>query len=149
LRAQGMTNEGNRFTARARLMEERALRHAVTLRWQSRRMLPTLRALSRWSGSAVQGMATGYGEHPVRAITWGVGTLAFFALLFTLVTPGSLNPGTALVVSGGALLGRGYVTAPQLLIAPGWPAALALVEAAIGTTLELLFVLALARKTQG
>ncbi|MBA3823581.1 MAG: pentapeptide repeat-containing protein [Ktedonobacterales bacterium] len=149
LRAQGMTTEGNRFTARARLMEERALWHEVALRWQARRALPALGALGRWSGGAVQGLATGYGEHPSRAIAWGLGMLVLFALLFMAVIPGQISLGTALVTSGGALLGRGYVTVPQLLLTPGWPAALALIESAIGTTLELLFVLALARKTLG
>jgi uncharacterized protein YjbI with pentapeptide repeats len=149
LRAQGMFTEGNRFTARARYMEERALWHDVALRWQSRRAFPALGMTFRWAGSAVQGMATGYGEHPARALAWGLFIFALFGMLFMLVTPGGIGLGTALVTSGGALLGRGYVTVPQLLVAPGWPAALALVEAAIGTTLELLFVLALARKTLG
>ena len=149
LRAQGMTTEGNRFTARARYMEERALWHEAALRWQGRRAIPTLFAVGRWSGSAIQGMVTGYGEQPARAIGWAAATLALFALLFMLVTPKNISIGQALVTSGGALLGRGYVTVPQVLLAPGWPAALALAEAAIGTTLELLFVLALARKTLG
>ncbi len=149
LRAQGMSTEGNRFTARARLMEERALWHEVVLRWQARRAIPALTALSRWGGGAVQGISTGYGEHPARAVAWGLATLALFAALFMVVVPGHPSVGTALLTSGGALLGRGYVTVPQLLLAPGWSAALALVESAIGTTLELLFVLALARKTLG
>ncbi len=147
LRAQGLSGEGNRFTARARLMEERALWAETTIRWQARRVLPAARSAGRWCGAALQGSVTGYGEHPTRALVWLLAALFGFAALFMVASPEHPNAGMALILSGGALLGRGYVSIPQAVVAPGWPAFLAISEAAIGTVLEILFVLGLARKT--
>jgi uncharacterized protein YjbI with pentapeptide repeats len=147
LRAQGLSNDGNRFMARARLMEERALWAETTTRWRGRRVLPALRSAARWSGSAMQGAVTGYGEHPARALLWLLGALLGFAALFMVLAPTHPSAGTALVLSGSALLGRGYVSVPQAIVTPGWPALLAVVEAGLGTVFEILFVLGLARKT--
>lgn len=149
LRAQGMTPDGQRLVARARLMEERALWAEARTRWQSRRLVPMLTSARRWAGSALQGMVTGYGEHPGRAVAWGLGVWLAFAAAFAWVAPGHHPFGPALLLSGSALLGRGYAQVPEVLVTPGLPSLLALAEAALGTILELLLVVGLARKTVG
>jgi uncharacterized protein YjbI with pentapeptide repeats len=147
LRAQGLTAEGNRFTARARYMEERALAAETRIRWQGRRVFPAIRSAWRWVRYAIQGAVTAYGERPARALFWLAGVFVICAVLFMLISPGHPTFGTALLLSGSALLGRGYAAIPQAVVAPGWSSLLAILEAGVGTVLELLFVLALARKT--
>jgi hypothetical protein len=92
---------------------------------------------------------TGYGEQPARALGWGIGVLALFALLFTFTAATPVTFGAALLTSGSALLGHGYTEVPALAAAPSLVTMLTIVESACGTVLELLFILALARKTQG
>ncbi len=146
LRGQGMTADGNRFTARSRYMEERAFWAEAASRWQARRLFPALRSAARWAMNALQGSVTAYGERPGRAILWMIGALLLFAVLFMLTMPGHPGLGPSLLLSGSALLGRGYATIPEAVVAPGWPSVLAVVEAGVGTTLEIIFAIALARK---
>ncbi len=146
LRGQGMSAEGSRYLARARIMESCALAAEVRERWRSHRYLAALFGFVRWVGATIQGAVTGYGEHPVWVVGWAVVALFLFAALYVI---NGVQLGTALLASGSALIGRGYVQAPDLLSAPGVIGVLTLVESAVGTILELLFVLALARKTLG
>ncbi len=145
IRAQGMTAAGNRFAARARLMERRSMWSETRDRWLARRYLPMAVSASRWLGSFTQGVTTGYGERPVWAVGWAAICGLICALLFAALMPG-LGLGGALALSFGALLGRGFAQLPALFSSPGLVSALALAEAATGAVLELLFVLALARK---
>lgn len=149
LRAQGLTIESARFLGRARHMEERALWAQVRDRWQGRRYWPTLTGTLRWLMHSIEGSVTAYGEHPIWALGWALAVMALFAGVFEFVAPTHPEPGTALMLSGSALLGRGYATVPGLFVAPGLISFLSVLEAGIGTALMLLFVLALARKTQG
>lgn len=149
LRAQGLTIEGARFLGRARHMEERALWARVRDRWQGRRYLPTLTGTVRWLMHTSEGSITAYGEHPIWAVGWAFAALVVFAGLFMALAPTHPDPATALLLSGSALLGHGYATIPGLLVTPGVISFLSVAEAGVGTALMLLFVLAIARKTQG
>lgn len=149
LRAQGMTPEGHRFAARARQMEERALWAETRDRWRGRRYLPTLVSAIRWLATASQGAVTAFGQRPLLALGWGAITWVIFACILSFLTAEHPDIGTALILSGGALVGRGYVSVPDLALAPGLPAFLSVIEALIGTLLELLGAITLARKTLG
>jgi uncharacterized protein YjbI with pentapeptide repeats len=148
LRAQGMTAEGQRLTARARVMEERALWAESANHWKARRRVPATLSFVRGLGNAVQGVLTAYGERPGRALLWGLGAWLFFAGLL-LFAPDHPPFGLTLLWSGSALVGHGYTQLPTIFVQPGFIATLGLIEAGVGTLLELLFVVGLVRKTIG
>lgn len=147
LRMQGMSDDGQRLLARARRMEERALYAALRERWRERAIWPTMHAARRWSGAAIQGITSGYGAHPARAIGWALGVFVCGALLNIWLLPGHPNLSASLVISGANLFGHGYFALPGALSRPDWPSVIAISEAALGTLLFLLFALGLARKT--
>jgi uncharacterized protein YjbI with pentapeptide repeats len=148
VRTQGLTGAGNRFTARARHMERHALWSEMRDRWVGRRLWPATVSAARWLGALTQGLVTGYGEHPIWVAGWALLLTFLFSVLFALLTPG-LNFGAALLLSAGTLLGRGFTRLPGIFAAPGLVSFLAIAESAVGIVLEVLFALALARKTQG
>jgi uncharacterized protein YjbI with pentapeptide repeats len=147
LRAQGLNPEGDHYAARARLMERKSMRALQRENWRGRRVGPTIVYALRWLNSFIQGMVTGYGEHPARAIIWAAGIALVIAPFYTLILPSHPDLLMALLLSVSSLLGHGYASLPELFTSDYLMPLISIFESIIGTVLILLFTLALARKT--
>lgn len=143
LRAQGLSADGQRFLARARQMESRALASLAGAEWRGGQYHRATLIAARWLIENAPGALTAFGARPTRALGWAVLLAVAFAGLQWLAAPlHALSFGGALLLSLGALVGRGFF-APT---APGLPDLLAILESVLGTVLILTLLLALARR---
>lgn len=146
LRAQGIADDGVRFLARARTMEERAQRATIVDRWSARAYLGAMVAATGWLGTVLQGLVTAHGYHPARAFSWAAFVVILFAPIYMLVIPQQPTIYSALLLSVAALLGHGYILLAAAAIVPSLATLIALLESFCGTVLIVLFAVAFARK---
>lgn len=147
LRAQGISEEGNRFLARSRHMETIARWRETRESWKAHRWGRMLHGLLRWMSHATEGALTGYGEHPFWVLGWAIGIIMICAGLFTLVSGGTISLNNALLLSSSELLGHGFADIPLLNASASIVPYISILEAIIGSVLLLVFVLALSRRT--
>ncbi len=143
LRAQGLSEDGDRFAYRAQLLQRAVLRRQAFLRQKGQpvRLWRRVRRLASYAGSLVLDLIAGYGYRPLRSIaTYLLVVGAFAGVYFVLggAHSQSLSWNEAVVVSLTAFHGRGFfATAFQ----PGDPqAAVAAIEAVFGLLIEITFI---------
>jgi hypothetical protein len=130
LEAQGMVDDANRFAYRAQHLQ----RHVYQLqhRW------------SRWAGSALLDMLSGYGYQPVRSfLSYGMAVLVFALIYWRLIATGNtqehlrswLDP---VVLSVTSFHGRAFFAGELHL--DDWVARVGALEAILGLLLEVIFI---------
>jgi hypothetical protein len=127
LRAQGITDEADRFAYRAHLCQRSVYR--------------LQRKVGRWFGSFLLDVTSGYGYRPGRSVMTYLLVVTLFGLAYWALGIQAGHPLTwneAGVVSLTAFHGRGFFSTA---FAPGDPeAALAAIEAVIGLLIEITFI---------
>ncbi len=143
LRAQGITDDADRFAYRAQVLRREELRRQVLLRSPDGRPHPArrLRRLASYCGSALLNWIAGYGYRPGRSLIAYIVINCVFAGLYLLnsqfATP-HLRWDEALVLSVSSFHGRGFFASGISL--GDTLARLAAGEAIIGLLLEITFI---------
>ena len=137
LRGQGMTEAASRFAYRAQIFQRKVLLRNAHF--------------SRWFGSLLLDLVSGYGYRPGRTLLCYLATIFGFMLGYLLVTHGTplfglyepvsghpLQWYEALVLSVASFHGRGFF--PQGINLSDPVAILAALEAVIGLVIEIIFI---------
>lgn len=150
LRAQGLSEVGDRFAERAQVCQRKRSFRQLLVDWRRPWRLPG--DLARWLFSWFLALLAGYGYHPGRSVFWYLATIGGFAFLFFQATHGAFALGLppsrvqplawyeALVLSVSSFHGRGFFQ-PTGQNGLGDPVAiLAAAEAVFGLLIEISFI---------
>jgi hypothetical protein len=149
LRAQGLSEEADRFAERAQIRRRKQTFRQMLEDWRRPWRIPG--DLLRWLFSWFLAVLAGYGYHPGRSLFWYLATIFGFAFAYYQVTRGFVPFGLpsqssipaltwyeAGILSISSFHGRGFFQPVQSLGDP--VAAFASVEAIIGLLIEISFI---------
>ena len=149
IRDQGRLSDSARYYFRSNVMRRKYLWYSL---WQDALNIRPIRAgrrlLSLISCLILEAIC-GYGEYPSRVVFWAAVVVSIFAALFRTVAN---SPNThfdipaAIVFSASSFLGRGYALVLPVTSLAEPASILSVIEAGLGTTLEILFVTTFTRR---
>jgi hypothetical protein len=139
LRAQGLSEEADRFAERAQIRKRKQTFREMLVDWRRPWRLPG--DLLRWLFSWFLAILAGYGYHPGRSVFWYLATIAGFAFAYYQLGPAAghaFQPDGAVVFSLTSFHGRGFF--PGGLDIESIVTKLAAIEAVIGLLIEISFI---------
>ena len=139
LRAQGLSEEADRFAERGQIRKRKQAFRQILEDWRRPWRLPG--DLLRWLFSWFLAILAGYGYHPGRSVFWYLATIVGFAFAYYQLGPAAghtFQPDGAAVFSLTSFHGRGFF--PGGLDIESIVTKLAAIEAVIGLLIEISFI---------